>query len=198
MMPAVLDMRQSYPYDDRGEYVEPGTRHKIDDDTGDLLEVTFTSEGWVASRHIAEPVNGESDELYWVLIKDSPVWMLPRCGPVRLPRLDDAHLDLTELVGEALLPTAIQQGSPIHSSVRIAMRPVEAEIRPSSRDRGHNLTDGIWQDVNGSSGSSMRATGGTFVIQVRAMEGLITFIRVAANPGYDGAALQKCLAQLSG
>ena len=197
-MLAVLDLSMRYPFDDIGRPIDPDVRHGIDDGTGDFLEVTFTDEGWVASRHIGNPVGDESDLLYWVLTKDSPAWMLSRCGASRLPSIDDDYLDLGELVGRALYPTAIKQGVPIHSSLRIGTRPVEADCRPSTRDRGHNLTDGIWEDVNGSSGSSMRPTGGTFVAQLRVDKGLITFVKVAVNPDYNQSALEKCLAALSG
>jgi len=197
-MLAILDMSRHYPFDDCERPVTPDTRHRIDDGTGDLLEVTFTDEGWVASRHIANPVGSESDMLYWVPTKDSPAWMLSRCGASRLPQIDDDYIDLGELVGRALYPLAEQQGVPIQSSLRIGMRPVEAEFRPSNRDRGNNLTDGIWEDVNGSSGSSMRPTGGTFVAQLRANGGLVTFVKVIVNSDYDDQALEKCLLALSG
>jgi len=195
MLP-ILDMREFHPYDIDGIYVEPGVRHKIDDETGDLLLVTYTEKGWMASRHISDPVDGEDDEMYWTLAghtREGSVVALLRCGPAHMLGVDDPYLDLSDLVEEALTPTAFRQCLPIHVTLRIADQPVEAEYRPSTRDRSHHRTDGYWEDVNGSSGSSMRPTGGTFVVHRRMWEGCITNVKVTVNPSYNKDALEKCL-----
>jgi hypothetical protein len=189
-------MRDFHPYDIDGVYVEPGVRHAIDDDTGDLLLVTYTEKGWMASRHISDPADGEDDEMYWTMAgstKEGAVVALLRCGPAYMLDTDAPYLDLSDLVEEALEPIAVQQRLPIHTSLRIAQQPVEAEYRPSTRDRSHHRTDGRWEDVNGASGSSMRPTGATFVVHRRMSDGYITHVKVVVNPVYDRDALEKCL-----